>query len=174
MFVRMIFLESQNILLPNLVWWCSIMSLSVMQKASFFSFYHLQGQGYSKSSYDQNMTLSAIFSELLIPWQPNLVWWYIIRSQNVLWKTGLLHSGSRSQRRVKMLMIVQMLSSKPPNILFPKLVLWCIILNRSVMQNIFYFIFKVNVTARALMITLWQFLLYLLNCSSFFIPNLIW
>ena len=34
---------------------------------------YLQGQGHSKGSYDQNMTLSAIFSELLIPWQPILV-----------------------------------------------------------------------------------------------------
>ena len=62
----------------------------------------------------------SIFFELLIPWQPNLVWWYIIRSQNVLWKkVGLLRSGSRSQGRVKMLMFVQMISSKPPSMLFP-------------------------------------------------------
>ena len=54
------------------------------------------------------MTLSTILSELLIPWQPNLVWCYITRSQNALWKKNwLLHSGWRSQRRVKMLMFVQ-------------------------------------------------------------------
>ena len=47
---------------------------------------YLQGQGHSKGLYDQNMTLSIIFSELLIPWQPNLVWWYIIISQSVLLK----------------------------------------------------------------------------------------
>ena len=34
---------------------------------------YLQGQGHSEGSYDQNTTLSTIFSELLIPWQPNLV-----------------------------------------------------------------------------------------------------
>ena len=34
---------------------------------------YLLGQGHSDGSYDQNMTLSAIFSELLIPWQPILV-----------------------------------------------------------------------------------------------------
>ena len=48
------------------------------------------------------------FPELFISWQPNLVWWYIIISQSVLWKKGWLHSGSRSQQRVKILMFVQM------------------------------------------------------------------
>ena len=51
---------------------------------------YLQGQGHSKGSYHQNMTLSTILSELLIPWQPNLVWWYIIKSQSVLWKKKLI------------------------------------------------------------------------------------
>ena len=32
MYVQMISSESQNIVFPNLVWWCSIMSQSVMQK----------------------------------------------------------------------------------------------------------------------------------------------
>ena len=50
-------------------------------------------------------------------------------------KNELLHSGSRSQWRVKMLMLVHMMSSKPPNILFPNLVLWCIIRSQSVMQK---------------------------------------
>ena len=43
-------------------------------------------------------------------------------------KVGLLHSESRSQQRIKMLMFVQMISSKPPSILFPNFVLWCIIM----------------------------------------------
>ena len=74
------------------------------------------------------VTATAHIIKMLIPWQPNLVWWYIIISQSVLWKTvGLLHSGSRSQWRVKMLMFVQVISSKPLSILFPSLVLWCII-----------------------------------------------
>ena len=79
-------------------------------------------------------------------------------------KVGLLHSGSRSQQRVKMLMFVQMISSIPPNILFPNLVLWCIIMSQSVMQRDWFVIFKVKFTARAHMIKIWQFLLYLLNC----------
>ena len=148
MFVRMIFSESENILLPNLVLWCSIMSQSVMR--DFCCCCCLQGQGHSDGSNEHNMTLSTIFAELLIPWQPDLVWWYIIISQSVLWKkNGLLHSGPRPQRRVKMLIFVQMISSKPPNILFPNLVLWCIIMSRSVMQKDWFAVFKFRVTVRA-------------------------
>ena len=47
------------------------------------------------------------------------------------------------------------------------MVLWCIIMSRSVMQKDWLAIFKVKVTARAHMIKIWQFLLYLLNCWSF-------
>ena len=133
-FVQMIFSESQNILLPNLVWWCSIRNqeseCSVEICCCCCCCCYLQGQGHSEGSYDQNKTLSTIFAELLIPWQPNLIWWYIIISQSVLGKNVLLHSGSRSQWRVKMLMFVQMILSKPPNILFPNLVLWCIIMSQ--------------------------------------------
>ena len=183
MFVRVIFPE-QNILLPNLVWWCSLMSQSAMRKNScllslrsrsrsqqglmwwkYDSFYcilwtvdslatklglmihhhsqnvlwkkldycfqgqrhsegskyqclsryvlnwqifcyqtwycdasswawvhakrlvcYFQGQGHSKGSYYQNMTVSTISAELLILLLPNLVWWYIIISQSVLWR----------------------------------------------------------------------------------------
>ena len=46
----------------------------------------LQGERHSEGSYDQNMSLSAISSQLLIPLEPNWVWWYIIISQSVLWK----------------------------------------------------------------------------------------
>ena len=35
---------------------------------------YFQGQGHSKSSYDQNMTISTVSSELLIILLPNLVW----------------------------------------------------------------------------------------------------
>ena len=84
--VGMIFSESQNILLPNLVRWCSTMSQSVMWIFCCCCYCYLQGQGHSEGSYDQNMTISTTFSELLIPWQPNLVWWYIIISQSILWK----------------------------------------------------------------------------------------
>ena len=41
MFVQMIYSESQKILLPNLVWWCSIMSLEC--HADFFFFFFFWG-----------------------------------------------------------------------------------------------------------------------------------
>ena len=47
-------------------------------------------------------------------------------------KNALLHSGSRSQQRVKMLMFVQIIFSKPPSILLPNLVLWCIIMQELI------------------------------------------
>ena len=59
---------------------------------------YFEGQGHGKGAYDQNMTVSSISAELLILFLPNLVWWYIIISQNFLQKMGLLCSRSRSQR----------------------------------------------------------------------------
>ena len=47
-------------------------------------------------------------------------------------RVGLLQSGLRSQWRVKMLMFDQMVSSEPPSILFPNLVLWCIIMQELI------------------------------------------
>ena len=67
-------------------------------------------------------------------------------------KNQLLLLGSRSQQRVRMLMFVQIIFSKPPDILFPNLVLWCIVMSQSVMQKDWFVIFKVKVTARAHMI----------------------
>ena len=40
-------------------------------------------------------------------------------------------------------------------------------MSQSVMQNIWFAIFKVRVISRAHMIKIWQFLVYLLNCWSF-------
>ena len=70
-FVQVISSKPPNILLPNLVLWCIIMSQSVMQKRSVRYF---QGQVHNKGSYDQTMTVSTIFSALLIVLLPNLVW----------------------------------------------------------------------------------------------------
>ena len=64
-------------------------------------------------------------------------------------RIGLLQSGSRSQWKVKMLMFAKMIFSKPPNILLPNLVFWCIIMSGSVMQKDWFAVFKVKVTARA-------------------------
>ena len=72
MFVRTIFSEPQNILSPNLVWLCSLISQSVMQKKLV---HHLQCDYFS--------------SKLLVRLQPNLVWWCSIISRSVLWKNGI-------------------------------------------------------------------------------------
>ena len=80
----MISSEPQNILLPNLV--CMVMQHLEPECHVEKIVSYLQGQGNSEDSYSQNMTLSTISSELLILRQPDLVWWYIIVSQSVLWK----------------------------------------------------------------------------------------
>ena len=79
----------------------------------------------------------------------------------------VLHSRSWSQWRVKISVFIQMLLSKLPNILLPNLVLWCIIISWSVMQIDWFALFKVSVTAGALVIKIWQCLLNLLNHSTF-------
>ena len=57
-YVRVIPSEPQNILLPNLAWWCSTMSRSVMWVKIVC---YLQGQGHSEGSYAQNRTFYYIF-----------------------------------------------------------------------------------------------------------------
>ena len=67
-----------------------------------------------------------------------------------LWPTMLHHHTKFGYRRFSSWWdIVQMISSKPPNILFPNLVLWCIIMSRSVMQKDWFAVFKFRVTVRA-------------------------
>ena len=51
--------------------------------------HYLQGQDYIKGLYNQNMTVSSVSFKLLVHLQPNLVWWYSIISQSVLWKNGI-------------------------------------------------------------------------------------
>ena len=68
------------------IWYGDAVSWARVSCRHFHCCCYLQGHGHSKGSCDQNMTLSTTFSELLISLQPNLVWWYIIISENVLWK----------------------------------------------------------------------------------------
>ena len=78
MFVQMIFSEPQNILLPNLVLLCSIISQSVMQK-NWFTLFNVKVTARAYKSYDQNMTVKSsglkapTNSKLLVSLQPNLV-----------------------------------------------------------------------------------------------------
>ena len=99
MFVQMIFSESLNLLLPNLVWWCIIMSQIVFKK-DWFAVFKV------KVTVKDNIIkilLFNILSELLILLQQNLVWWCIIIRCIVLWKDwiALLWSWSHSQKRFR-------------------------------------------------------------------------
>ena len=88
MFVRTLSSQSQNILLPNLVWWCSIISQNVMRKCFVVVAILKVTVTARVHDYDKNMTLT-IFSELLTSWQPNLGWWNIIISQSGLRKNWI-------------------------------------------------------------------------------------
>ena len=76
--------EPPNILLPNLLWWYIIIRGA---RVSYGNIALLSsGQGHSKSSYDQNMSVPTVSFELLILLQPNLVLWIFIIKLSVLWK----------------------------------------------------------------------------------------
>ena len=128
----MISSEPQNILLPNLVWWCCRMS-QCHAKQTFFAVLKVK------------VTARAYIIKIL-HWLRYLLncWFFgnqtwsddrLSQARASCGKSGLLPSRSRSQRRVKMSMFIQMIFSKPPNILPPNSVLWCIIMNWSIMQK---------------------------------------
>ena len=86
-------------------------------------FFYLQGQGHSVGSLDQNITFYHIFRTVgSLATKLGLVIHHH-KPACLVKKNGFLRSRSRSQRRIKMPVFVQMISSKPPNILFPNLVL---------------------------------------------------
>ena len=93
---RWYFLNRLTFLLPNVVWWCIIMSQIVFQK-DWFAVFKI------KVTVKDNIKiwLFNILSEQLILLQLSLVWWYIIIRWIVLWKDriALLWSRSRSQKR---------------------------------------------------------------------------
>ena len=93
MIVQIVSSEPQNILSPNLVCLCSIISQSVMQK-NWFSILNVKVtaracHGHSEGSYNQNMSLSFLSSKLLVGLQSNLVWQCSIINRSVLWKNGI-------------------------------------------------------------------------------------
>ena len=63
-------------------------------------------------------------------------------------------------------MFVLTISSEPQNILLPNLVWLCSIISQNVLQKNWFTVFNVKVTARAYIIKILLFLLYLLNCWS--------
>ena len=102
MFVQMVFSESLNLSLPNLVSWCIIICQIVFQK-DWFAVFKV------KVTVKDNIIkiwLFNISSELLIILQLNLIWWYIIIRWIVLWKdwTALLWSSLRFNISVNVLL----------------------------------------------------------------------
>ena len=167
MFVWMISSESQNILWPNLVWWWSNMSQSVLQNLLLLllSSGLRSQQGLIWSKYDSFYYIFWTVDSLAIELGLMI---HHCKPECHVKKIGYCIQGQgHTQWRVRMLMFVQMISSIQPNILFPNLVLWCINMSQSVMHKDWFVIFKVKVTARAHMIKIWEFLLYFLNCWSF-------
>ena len=201
---------------PNLIWNCSIINWSFLQKNGVTAFkvnvtakiqnvseclsgwYLLNHRTFcyqtwygdpawarvSHRIFFWHLLSSRSRSQWGLIWSKYIFFYYIIwtvdslaskpglmihhqKSECLVKKVRLLYSRLRSQWRVKMSLFVQMIFSKPPNILFPNLVLWCIIMSRNVLQKDWFLIFKVKVTARAHMIKIWQVLLYLLNCWFF-------
>ena len=136
MFVQIIFSESQNILLPNLIWWCNFMSQS-----------HVDILLLLLSSRPRS--------------QQWLIWWKYGSFYNIIWtvdslatKLGLMiHHQKPECPMTKIgyciqgqghsegqnLMFVQMMSSKPSNILFSNLVFWFFIMSQSAKRLICYF-----------------------------------
>ena len=116
----MIFSESQNILLPYLVWWW-------WARVSCRNFCCSCQWGLIWSKYDSFCyifwTVDFLATKLGL-----MICHH--KPECPVEKTGLPHSGSRSQWRVKMLMFVQMICSKPSSILFPNLV--CIIVQELI------------------------------------------
>ena len=133
-----------------------------------FCFCYLQGQCHNKSSYGQNTTVSTIFSELLIPWQPNLIWWYIIVSQSVLWKKNLDYciQGQGHSKGSKCYSLSRWYPLNHQTFCFQTWYCNAPLWVRVSCKKIWFAIFKVKVTVGAHMIKIWQFLLYLLNCWS--------
>ena len=164
MFVRRISSEPQNILMPNLVWLCSIISQSIMQKNWFIVF----NVKVTARAYIIKIWL-FLFYLLNYCSVCNQTWFdsTALEAGVSCGKMGLLRSRSRPQRRFKMLVNVcsddifwttKRFVTKPgmdvqhhkPEWLAEKLV-HCV---------------NVKVTARAYIIKIWLFLLYLLNSWS--------
>ena len=82
---RPIYCEALNLLWRNSVWWCVIMSVSVMRK-DWCS--HFKVKVKVRVSMIKTW-LSSTSSELLVYLQPNLVWWHVIVSWSVFWENWI-------------------------------------------------------------------------------------
>ena len=131
----------------------------------------VQCRGHSEDLYNKNMTISVVSSELLVHLQANsgLIvehhklecpvekWDYCVQGQD--------HSKGSKCRWI---------FSEPQNILLPNLVWWCSVMSQSVTrENLLLLLLSSRSRSEwRLMIKIWLFLLYFLNC--WFLGNQTW
>ena len=165
MFVQTTFSKPPDILLPNLVGGCIIMSQGVMLKDWFAIF---------KVKVTARAHMIEIWQFLLYflncwpfccqTWFHDTLSWARVCYE----ETGLLWSRSRSQQNFeRQWMSVQMMSSEPLNLLPPNVEWWCIIMSQGVFQNDWFAVFKVMVTVTGHNYDQNITLIYLLNYWSF-------
>ena len=156
MFVWTISSEPKNILSPNLVWWCSITSQSVLQK-NWFTVFNVK------------VTVRAFMIK---------IWLFLLYLLNCCYfatRLGLLVQHHKLECPVRkwdyciqgqghskglncVCDCVCSVSPDPLNHFLPNLVWCCIIMRRCVMQKNWFTIFSVKATARAYVIRMWLFL----------------
>ena len=117
----------------------------------------LPSRSWSQKSYDQNMAVPIISSELLILLWPNLVWWSVIVSCRAVWKYRFPVFKVTVQNFNECLVGW----SEWFKFLWTDLVWWCNITNQDVMQKGGCVMFRVKVTVWADIIQIRSFLLYL-------------
>ena len=123
------------------------------------------------------MTISVISFKVLVSLPPNMVLYYSIISQSVLWKNRITVFKVKVTANVQNFSVsncVCSVSPEPFNHFSQNLVWRYIIMRQCVMlQKNWFTIFNVKVTARAYIIVIWLFLLYTLSCWSF-ATSLVW
>ena len=159
-FARYLLNCSAILFLPDLVWWCIIIRQCAMW-INWFSIFNVKVT--ARGLFNQNMTVFTTSSKLLVRLQPDLVCWYSIISRSVLWENGI------AVFMVKVIVKVKIVSE-------------CLsgqyLLNHFVRQTCMVMqhhkpkchaeklVHCVQCQARAFVIKIWLFLLYLLSCWS--------
>ena len=169
----MIFSKPPNILLPNSVLWCIIMSWSVMQKKSRLLFSRSRSQqGLVWAKYD---SFDCIFW-IAEPFATKLGLIVHYHKPECLMKKldCCVHGQGHGKISKCQWLFIQMLSSEMLNLILPNLVRWCIIMSQIVFQKYWFAVVKVNATVKD-HVTKDDFLIYLLTCWSFCnLNHLVW
>ena len=161
MFVQMISSKPPNILFPNMLLWCIIVSQCVMQKywLLFSRLRSLQELIWSKydNFYCIFWTADPFATKLAL-----VVHYH--KSEYFMEKLDCCVQGQgHSKISNCQWMFVQMMFPKSLNLLLPNLAWWCIIMSQIVSQKDWFAVLKVKVTVKDHMIKI-RLLIYLLNC----------